>query len=119
MKSTGMYESVYSYPKFSNKPHILMHHIVVVLLKCLLFPFYFSVAKNIHCKKNCFYVGDQRHGSHSFLQEMGKPTQSVGLQVHHYGLFLKLVRAGVHKFPKVWKSPQNYGHQNDDIKQVP
>ena len=64
-------------------------------------------------------VGDKRHGSHSLLQERGgKPTQPVGLQVHHYRLFLKLIRVGVHKFPKIWKPPQNSGHQND-MQQVP
>jgi hypothetical protein len=55
----------------------------------------------------------------TFLQERGKPTQPAGLQVHRYRLFLKLVRAGVHKFPKLWKSLQNSGYQNDDMKQVP
>jgi hypothetical protein len=51
--------------------------------------------------------------------ERGKPTQPVGLQVLHYRLFLELIRAGVHKFPKICKPPQNSWHQKDDMKQVP
>jgi hypothetical protein len=31
--------------------------------------------------------------------------------------FLELIRAGVHKVPKIWTPPQNSGHQND-MKQV-
>jgi hypothetical protein len=51
--------------------------------------------------------------------ERGKLTQPVGLQVLYYRLFLKLIRAGVHKFPKYWKPPQNSGQQKDDVKLVP
>jgi len=125
--------NVYSCLKFSNTTHILMHHIVYGPFEMCLFQFYIYVVKNIQYRNlllcvrvtlcdiamNDLSVGDKRHGSHSLLQEGGKPTQSVGLQVHHYRLFLKLIRAGVHKFPNIWKPPQNSGYQNDDLKQVP
>lgn len=55
MKSTVMNESVYSCLKFSNTLHILMHHIVLVLLKCVYFHFTFLLLKTFNTE-TCFYV---------------------------------------------------------------
>jgi len=56
MKSTVMNESVYSCLKFSNNPHIFMHYIFYGPYEICLFPFYISVAKNIHYRNLLLYV---------------------------------------------------------------
>ena len=104
----------------------------MVLLKCVYFHFTFQLLKTFNTE-TCFYMCELHYVMpqqwmtclwvitdmvHIHSYRRGENPHSLWVYRYITTDCLKLIRAGVHKFPKIWKQPQNSGHQNDDMTQV-